>query len=121
MPGAVAGDVLDRVLHRVHDRHGERHRQVLGVPILIDREARRRRGIARKLECPVVEAQLDTRAAQRRQRARQERTRGARVDQQRLGRVAHAGALRLGVHDDRQARRQCRRASTNTWQLPEAA
>ena len=48
-----------------------------------------------------VDAQLHPRGLQRRQRARQEQRRRAAVHEQRLGRVADARLLDLGVEDDR--------------------
>ena len=48
----------------------------------------------------LVAAQLDARVAQGGERAGQERAGDVGVDQQRLGRVADAGALGLGVDDD---------------------
>ena len=101
MTRAVRVDVLDRVLHGVDDADGEDHGQELGVPVLRGdvEQGVGQLGAGGGLDAPVG-AQLDARLAQRLQRPGRSRRRVA-VDEQRLGGVAHAGALGLGVDDDR--------------------
>ncbi len=56
-PEAVPVDVLDCLLGRVHDPHGQLERQVLGVPVVVARGVDRHAGRA----CPraLVAVQLD--------------------------------------------------------------
>ena len=87
---AVGVDHADRELER----------EVLGVPVLLGRLVHRRlpgppraRGRRRAASTPA--------SRERPQRPRQERLGDVGVHEQRLGRVAHPGPLKLGVEDDR--------------------
>ena len=87
----------DRVVERVDDAHREDRRQVLGVPVVLGRGLHRRHERARALAA----AQLDAlRDVDRRTSGGSTRARDARVDEQRLHRVARRVALRLRVVGD---------------------
>ncbi len=86
---------------RVDDRDRQRQRQILGVPVLLARRCRERRGLAGMLCDALIDTQLHAGVAQRRQRPRQEHRGDIGVDEQRLSGVAHARTLRLGVQHDR--------------------
>ena len=100
MAAAVSVDVSDRLLGRVDDADRELEREVLGVPVLIAR------GVDRHVAGRGPSALV---AVQRRRRPRcraskvpgQERGRHVGVHEQRLGRVADARPLQLGVEHDR--------------------
>ena len=89
-------DVVDRLLVGVDDAHGEDQRQELLGPVGLG--GRRDRRV--DLDHARIAAQLDAALAQRRERARQEGGGDVAVHEQRLGRVAHARPLDLGVDDD---------------------
>ncbi len=116
---AVGVDVLDRLTHRVDDADCELQRQVLAVPILLG--GRRHRDVRRRPPRALVAVEHDPRLAERAERAGEERIGDAGVDEQRLGRVADAGALQLRVQRDRLRGCEIGLASTYTWQLPDAA
>ena len=97
MPGAVRVHVLDGVLVGVDDAHGEDQRQELLAP---SRTRRPARPTGRSRRTRAIAAQLDAALAQRRERARQEGGGDVAMHEQRLGRVAHARPLHLGVDDD---------------------
>ena len=84
--------------------HREDQRQELLRVVLLGRGARPAR--AGQGADALVAAQLDARVGQRAQGAGQEVGRDVGVDEQRLRRVADAGALRLGVEDDRLGHRE---------------
>ena len=102
VPGAVTVDVVDRLLEAVHhlDRHLEA--EVLRVPVLLGR-VHEPVAVARPRATACARVHD---AARRPRRAASPNSSGStagaivRVDQQRLRRVAHAGALHLRVVGD---------------------
>ena len=84
---------------RVDDLDGQDQREELLGEVLV---RGRRTGAAEQRARALVGAQLDARRAQRRQRAGRNAGRDVGVHEQRLGRVADARPLRLGVDDDPQ-------------------
>ena len=69
----------------------------------------------------LVAAELDAGVVERPQRAGQERLGHGGVDEQALGRVAHAGRWTLPLSAIASASSRSAESSTTTWQLPEAA
>ena len=91
--GAVAVDVLDRLLERVDDADGQLQVEVLGVPVLLARPAPTSTppAAARARSSPTSSTPASRRSASD---AGQELRGDRGVDEQRLGRVADAGPLR---------------------------
>ena len=98
MAAPVPVDVLDRLVERVDDADRHLQVEVLGVPVVGC--SPRRPALAGRGARPLVADQLDARVPQLARRPRQQRLGDGGVDQQRLGRVADAGALDLRVVGD---------------------
>ena len=102
---AVARDVLDCLLERVDHADGDDRREVLGIPVLLggffDLQIGDGAVLGERVVGACVGAHLDSGGGQRAEHARQEVSGGAFVYEQRLGGVADAGALGLGVEHDR--------------------
>ena len=97
-PGGVAVDVLDGLLDGVDHAHGEDQVEVLRGPVVLvgRRDLEARRGGAGALAAAQLHAAVGQRAEQV-----GEQIAPVGVHQQRLHRVAHARAVRLGVDRDR--------------------
>ena len=106
MPGGVGADVVDGLLQALHDAHSQVQRAVLGVPVglsglgqeVITFSGRRSLG-----QDPVgrgVSVQDGVLVPQGAGSRRQVGGGDVGVDQERLGGVAHADALGLGVDDN---------------------
>ena len=93
---AVARDVGQRLVDPVDHLHRQDEVEELGGPVVL----RGGRAVAEDAPGGVVHAQLDAALAQRRANTGQQVLGHGAVDQQRLGRVAHAGPRHLRVHRD---------------------
>ena len=102
MAGAVGVDVLDRLVDRVDDLHGEHEREELRVPVLVlggaAASATSSSPAAARLR-PSTRSSTPSACSARSARG-QERPGRVDVHEQRLRRVAHARPLGLGVDDD---------------------
>src|SRR6478736_2760878 len=95
MPRSVLIHVCDRVGERIHDPHRHPHVEVLGVPIL--RGSLANGGITRRRAGALVAHELHTGLSEISENARQKQIGHRRVNEQRLRRVAHPGAVHLRV------------------------
>ena len=100
MVGAVAADVRDGGVEVVDHAHGEDQVEELGGVVVVGRRAH----VGHQGAAALVAAQLDAAFAQCLRGAWQERFGDVAMHQQRLQRVAHAGARGLAV--DQQVQRQ---------------
>ncbi len=99
--GAVALDVLDRLVDRIHHANGEHLGEELGVVVVLGGAPMRQR---HRPGSPALRSQTRSSTPSSRQRARdreQQARRRLAVDQQRLGGVAHRRPLHLAVDRDR--------------------
>ena len=94
----MAVDVLDRGVERVDDPDRHLHAQVLRVPVGVARLADH--DVAGRRACRIVADQLHAGLLEVSEQPGQKALRDRGVDEQRLGRVADARALDLGVERD---------------------
>ena len=93
---AVAGDVLHRLLHTVHDAHGQDEIQELRAPVGVAGRLHARRKLHGPRAAPDLHAGLLIALDER----REERRRDFLVHEECLHGVASAGALHLGIEAD---------------------
>ena len=98
--GSIAIHVRNGIVQTIHRVHADIEREVLASPILVRciDEGAEDVGVARSLSGNGVSVNSDARGGELGEHAGQERVRHSLVHEQGLAGVAHAHALRLGIH-----------------------